>query len=198
MTRLNGANGLLASMGYPRGRAEDGRTTWGPHGQDPNLNYLTQLHTKLRQKGFDIHKKRDYWFTTDQIEAVKELITDFFKHVPLIEARGPNRKTRARTPTFRIFVKSMFGKTLTLDVTATTTVLELKAKVQDKGGGVREEHYLKRLGGDKLEDSRTLSDYNVQPSDTLVEMGRLRGGGPKMQPPDPDEDNIESIETQSN
>ena len=156
-------------MGYPRGIAADGRTTWAPHGQTPNFGYLTKLHTKLRQNGYR-YKKRDYIFTTDQIEAVKELITDFFEHVPLITARGPNKKTKS------IFVKNVLGKTLTLEYQASHTIGNLKILMTGKDGLTREEYYLKTLGDQKLDDSRTLSDYNIQAGQTLLEMGRLRGG----------------------
>ena len=47
----------------------------------------------------------------------------------------------------------------------------------------------------QLEDERTISDYNITASSTIFEEGRLCGGARN---PEITEDNIESIETQSN
>ena len=193
MIKLNGDDGLLASMGYPQGIAGDGRKTWGPHGQTPNLGYLTQLHTKLRQKGYDGNKRRDYYFTMDELAEVKKLITEFFDSVPRIKPRGPNKKKQLYPSTMQIFVKTIIGKTITLNVAPAHTIATVKAKIGIKQG----DRDVQRLiyGGVQLEDDRTLSDYNITANATIFEEGRLQGGARN---PETSEDNIESIETQSN
>ena len=89
------------------------------------------------------------------------------------------------------------GGTITLVVKATFTVENIKALLQDTENIPADQQRL-IFAGKQLEDGRIISDYKITANATIFEEGRLKGGGPKMQPPDPDEDNIESIETQSN
>ncbi|XP_042889936.1 polyubiquitin-B-like [Penaeus japonicus] len=81
--------------------------------------------------------------------------------------------------TLLVYVKTLTGKTVTIEISPQDTVEVLKAKLEDKEGIPPDQQRIIH-DGNQLEDGRTLDSYNIKSEAVLHLILRLRGGGTSM------------------
>ena len=88
------------------------------------------------------------------------------------------RKPIARKPLCQdhVKVKTLTGKTVSIEVTENLTVRDFKARIQEKEGTPLDQQRLV-VRGVQIEDDWTLEECGIEPDDFICLVTRLRGGG---------------------
>ena len=84
----------------------------------------------------------------------------------------------AKRRSYQIFCHQLDGRTITLNVSVTDTIGDVKTKIAQKCD-FPAKHQLLVYSGKALDDSRCVHQYDIQPESTVHIRSRLRGAGLK-------------------